>query len=212
MKNIVIENLNSKSLIDDIVKFLTLGIDISVDDKIDEPENGEKINDNKLPPDVEAAINKLKKTYNLNITQNHIDKEFKQEGETRKDAGGVNIEAQSEVLKLIKDCKTANPSVNYPANIVSSYRSYSQQISNFGTKAKSRGIEDTQASNTLPGFSQHHTGKAFDIFSTEESWWDANPSVEKWVANNAKKYGFDVTYKTQGPVRKPEPWHLYYIG
>lgn len=209
MKSIIIENLNSKSLVDDLVKYLTLDVDF---DNLDNPENEESSSVNKLPPEVESVVNKLRKEYGLNITQKHIDKEFKQEGGIRKDAGGVNLEAQSEVLKLIKDCKLANPDVNYPANIVSGYRSYNQQVINFGDKAKKRGIDDTQTSNTLPGFSQHHTGKAFDIFSTDESWWDANPSVEKWVANNAKKYGFDVTYKTQGSVRKAEPWHLYYIG
>ena len=212
MRNIVKESTNSKSLIDNLIKFLTLGVDVSVIDDIDKPENEESNSVNKLPPEVEKVINKLRKDYGLNITQKHIDKEFKQEGGTRNDAGGVNMEAQSELLKLIKDCKVANPNAKYPTNIVSSYRSYNQQVTNFGTKAKSRGVDDTQASNTLPGFSQHHTGKAFDIFSTEESWWDENPSVEKWVGINAKKYGFDVTYKTQGTVRKAEPWHLYYIG
>ena len=62
----------------------------------------------------------------------------------------------------------------------------------------------------IPGFSEHHTGKAFDIFSTEESWWDAKPEVKKWVADNASNYGFRVTYKTPGTLRVAEPWHLYY--
>ena len=212
MRNIVKENTNSKSIIDNLVKFLTLDIDTSLIDVVDEPEKDETISGDKLPSDVEAAINKLRKNYGLNITQKHIDKEFKQEGETRKDVGGVNIEAQSEVLKLIKDCKNNYPNVNYPTSIVSGYRSYDQQVTNFGNKAKTRGIDDTQKANTLPGFSQHHTGKAFDIFSTEESWWDANPQIKKWVADNAKKYGFKVTYDKQGPLRIAEPWHLYYIG
>jgi LAS superfamily LD-carboxypeptidase LdcB len=86
------------------------------------------------------------------------------------------------------------------------------QVKNFGDKAIKRGIDNTQASNTLPGFSQHHTGKTFDIFSTDESWWDKYPKVKNWVADNANDYGFEITYKKQGPLRVAEPWHLNYKG
>jgi hypothetical protein len=102
--------------------------------------------------------------------------------------------------------------VKYPTDIVSGYRSYDDQVLNFGSKAKTRGVDDTQKSNSLPGFSQHHTGKAFDIFSVENSWWDANKDVKEWVSKNASKYGFEVTYVNTGKLRVPEPWHLYYVG
>ena len=170
-------------------------------------------NDTKLPSDVLSSIEKLKKSpYNLNITQDHIDKEFKMEGISRPDNGGVNKEAEKKVKELIIDCKLAYPNVKYPSDIVSGYRSYDDQVLNFGTKAKTRGVDDTQKSNTLPGFSQHHTGKAFDIFSVESSWWDTNKNVKEWVSKNASKYGFEVTYVNTGKLRVPEPWHLYYIG
>jgi len=170
-------------------------------------------NDTKLPSDVLSSIEKLKKSpYNLNITQDHIDKEFKMEGSSRPDNGGVNKEAEKKVKELIIDCKLAYPNVKYPSDIVSGYRSYDDQVLNFGTKAKTRGVDDTQKSNTLPGFSQHHTGKAFDIFSVESSWWDTNKNVKEWVSKNASKYGFEVTYVNTGKLRVPEPWHLYYIG
>ena len=170
-------------------------------------------NDNKLPSGVLSSIEKLKKSpYNLNITQDHIDKEFKMEGGSRPDNGGVNKEAEKKVKELIIDCKLAYPNVKYPSDIVSGYRSYDDQVLNFGSKAKTRGVDDTQKSNTLPGFSQHHTGKAFDIFSVESSWWDTNKNVKEWVSKNASKYGFEITYVNTGKLRVPEPWHLYYIG
>ena len=170
-------------------------------------------NDNKLPSGVLSSIEKLKKSpYNLNITQDHIDKEFKMEGGSRPDNGGVNKEAEKKVKELIIDCKLAYPNVKYPSDIVSGYRSYDDQVLNFGTKAKTRGVDDTQKSNSLPGFSQHHTGKAFDIFSVENSWWDENKDVKDWVLKNAIKYGFEVTYVNTGKLRVPEPWHLYYVG
>jgi len=137
-----------------------------------------------------------------------------QEGKTTDDAGSVNNDAEKEIKKLIKDCKKKYSNVAYPDEIVSGYRSYNDQVKNFGRKVKNDGrtIDDVQSYNTIPGFSQHHTGKAFDIFSTDPSWWDTNSDVKKWVADNCENYGFEITYKVDGTLRKREPWHLFYIG
>jgi murein DD-endopeptidase MepM/ murein hydrolase activator NlpD len=163
-----------------------------------------------LPYDIKNSINKLKTIYGLNITQKHIDNELNQEGNWKPDNGGVDKTAEKKINELISDCKSKFPNIS--GGVVSGYRSYDDQVTNFGTKAKKRGIENTQKSVTLPGFSQHHTGKAFDIFSVEESWWNKNNDVKEWVANNAANYGFEVTYKKQGSLRIAEPWHLYYTG
>jgi LAS superfamily LD-carboxypeptidase LdcB len=171
--------------------------------------NGSEIS--KLPQKIQDAIQRLKSEYGITITDEHIKKEFNQEGNWREDAGGVNSEAKKQILKLISDAKTKFPKIG-KLGIISDYRSYNDQVKNFGKKAKSRGIDNTQKANTVPGFSQHHTGKAFDIFSVDSGWWSSNSDVKNWVANNAKNYGFDVTYKTQGPLRIAEPWHLYYTG
>jgi hypothetical protein len=167
-------------------------------------------------------MEKLKTDYGVIITQSHIDKEFEQEGyKTRPDNGGVNKTAENKIKELISDCKKENPNVNFPNTypsiwgIVSGYRSYDDQVRNFGNKVKKDGrtIENVQASNCLPGFTQHHTGRAFDIFSTETDWWIKNWKVKEWVADNCKKYGFVITYETKGTLRIAEPWHLmYYIG
>ena len=164
-----------------------------------------------LPDNINSAISKLEKKYGLDITDKHINREFEQEGNYREDAGGENKQARSQINKLVSDCKNKFPKLG-SLGVVSGYRSYDTQVDNFGRKAQSRGIDGTQRANTIPGFSQHHTGKAFDIFSVETSWWDKNSDVKEWVARNANKYGFDVTYKTQGPLRIAEPWHLYYVG
>lgn len=197
------------SLVNKIVSYLTSGINLDVVtiDSENKKEEKKPEENSKLPSKVQSAINKLKTVYGLNITQKHIDKELEQEGSWREDAGGVNQEAQTSINKLIKDC---NSKFGNLGGIASGYRSYDKQVDNFGGKAVKRGIDNTQASNTLPGFSEHHTGKAFDIFSTEESWWDSKPDVKKWVADNASNYGFRVTYKTPGTLRVAEPWHLYY--
>ena len=185
----------------------------SIEDLKTDNENPKTIN-KKLPLNVQKLMDKLKTSYKVTITQTHIDKEYDMEGDVRPDAGSVDLQAEKKINELIKDCKNANPNVKFPTGIVSGYRSYDKQVDNFGTKVKNnkRSIEDVQASNCLPGFTQHHTGKAFDIFSTDTSWWNTNSKVKEWVADNCKDYGFEVTYTKPNKLRIPEPWHLFYIS
>ena len=155
-------------------------------------------------------LNKLKTQYGITISDSNIQKELDMEGGWREDLG-ENSEAKKQINLLIKDAKKRFSKLS-SKSIVSGYRSYDDQVANFGNKAKSRGVDDTQKANTLPGFSQHHTGKAFDIFSVDTGWWNSNNDVKEWVRNNASKYGFKVTYTEEGKLRIPEPWHLYYVG
>ena len=182
--------------------------------KNDEDENPTKSEGNTLPPQIQKLMDKLKSKWGVVITQSHIDKEYEMEGDVRPDAGSVNKTAENKIKELIKDCKKAYPNVTYPADIKSGYRNYDTQVDNFGKKVKNEGrsIENVQASNCLPGFTQHHTGRAFDIFSVDTSWWDKNSKVKKWVADNCGNYGFEVTYTKLNKLRIPEPWHLFYTG
>jgi len=168
--------------------------------------------DTYLPEKVKSSIQDMEKKYKIKITKDHIDKELEQEGRTVDDAGGENSKAVKQINLLVRDIKKLFEKELQGKGVLSGYRSYKDQVKNFGDKASSRGVDDTQKSNALPGFSQHHSGKAFDIFSVDTSWWNSRPKIKDWVANNSEKYGFKVTYKEQGPLRIAEPWHLYYIG
>ena len=165
-----------------------------------------------LPQDIQAAINSLKTQYGLDITDANIQKEIDQEGNFTVDSGGENPQARKQINNLVADAKKTFPKLSNVTGVVSGYRSYTDQVRNFGNKATKRGVDNTQRANTIPGFSQHHTGKAFDIFSVDTGWWNTNSDVKKWVEDNCGKYGFKVTYTESGKLRIPEPWHLYYIG
>ena len=210
----------TKEAYDDILKKYRNVLKVSIDDTDKKDEEEIKKDENlkntytELPPNIQKLIDKLKTDWGVSVTQSHIDKEYDMEGDVRPDAGAVDSQAEKKIMELIKDCKKANPNVTYPVDIKSGYRSYTDQVKNFGKKVRDEGrsIDNVQASNCLPGFSQHHTGKAFDIFSVETSWWNSNSDVKKWVANNCKKYGFEVTYTKTNELRVPEPWHLFYTG
>jgi hypothetical protein len=166
---------------------------------------------NGLSSEIKNAIEKLKTDWGVIIDETHLKKEMDQEGDTTEDNGGVDTEANDQIKKLIKDCKKQFTKIK--TDIVSGYRSYDDQVKNFGSKVKGgRTIDEVQSYNAIPGFSEHHTGKAFDIFSSDQSWWNNNDDVKKWILNNANNYGFKVSYENDGPVRKKEPWHLFYTG
>ena len=165
-----------------------------------------------LPKGIQDVIKRMENLYDLKISDEHITNELNQEGSWREDAGGENQKAKTGIDRLIRDARKKFGNRIPKVGVVSGYRSYIDQVNNFGNKASKRGISNTQRANTIPGFSQHHTGKAYDIFSVDTEWWNKNSDIESWVANNAKNYGFDVTYKSNGPVRIAEPWHLFYVG
>lgn len=164
-----------------------------------------------LPLDIQNKLKNLGKLIKRDITDSDVAKELKQEGKWTNDNGGEDSQAKKQINKLLLSLKTQFPKVN--SKIVSGYRSYDDQVKNFSNKVnKGRSFDDVQSSVTLPGFSQHHTGKSFDIVSVEESWWESNPKVEEWVKNNCGKFGFKISYPQKGVLRKKEPWHLFYIG
>jgi len=187
-------------------------------DKVSEPDSDESevsragSTKSDLPEKILKHIKDLEGKIGMTIPNEKIELEFKQEGQWQEDNGKENPEARSKIDELISDAKKQFSELS-GFGIISGYRSYGDQVLNFSKKVNGgRNFDDVQSSNAIPGFSQHHTGKAFDIFSTETSWWDNRPSIKKWVADNCKNYGFEITYKVNGVLRVAEPWHLLYTG
>lgn len=67
-----------------------------------------------------------------------------------------------------------------------------------------------------PAFSEHHTGRALDLWGPD-GLLDENAPTEtgRWVAAHAYEYGFIVRYTEENqPVTGyiAEPWHITYVG
>lgn len=104
----------------------------------------------------------------------------------------------------------------------SAYRSIEDQQETWDWFMKNYGEEYTRGHISPPGFSEHHTGLAIDIFimkggkqirENEEMVED----VEDFEKIHAllPKYGFILRYlpgKKDITGYAPEPWHLRYIG
>ena len=99
--------------------------------------------------------------------------------------------------------------------IVSAFRSFDYQKGIIIRKLNmGRKLKDILKENTLPGYSEHHTGRAVDFI--EKGWYSLSTSFDKtkefqWLMENANKYGFYLSYpegNKNGIMY--EPWHWMY--
>jgi len=107
-----------------------------------------------------------------------------------------------------------------PIALVSGYRSHAQQEKTFAYWVSIGGYEEALRTSARPGHSEHQLGTAIDV--TGESgappWeyadWGAT-AAGAWMASNAWRYGFVMSYPTAAFDRTCydyEPWHYRYVG
>lgn len=121
--------------------------------------------------------------------------EVKLSGFIKNENGGLESNAIRAFKELQKKCPTLEMDED-------SYRTYEKQTELFIEYVKKFGsIEEAMKLRAIPGFSQHHTGKAFDV---------EPKSIRACVKNNAKKFGFTFPYLGQNETRVAEPWHIYF--
>ena len=96
--------------------------------------------------------------------------------------------------------------------LVSAYRSIEYQCDLIRRKlADGRSIEDILRFNAIPGYSEHHTGRAVDLYAGDgeplEEEFERQPAYI-WLTENAGGYRFRLSYprnNSQGVAY--EPWH-----
>lgn len=101
--------------------------------------------------------------------------------------------------------------------IVSAYRSYEKQRSIYLRKLKRSGWN--QKTVARPGHSEHQLGTTADFAGPDDSTllrasFGDTPSG-KWLAANAPRFGFAVSYTEANQIKTgyaPEPWHYRYYG
>lgn len=137
----------------------------------------------------------IQKKKNVKFTRKNFDDEIKISGFIKDENGGYNDSALAAFNELKKDC----PGLEYNED---SYRTYERQAELFMEHIDLYGsIEAAMKLRAIPGFSQHHTGKAFDV---------GPKSLRACVAKNTSKHGFIFPYKGDNEIRQAEPWHIYY--
>lgn len=100
--------------------------------------------------------------------------------------------------------------------VVSGYRSVSYQRDLYNRYLASDSQKNVDRYSARPGYSEHHTGYAIDLFGSTDGLRNFENTPEySWVKENCHKYGFIIRYTKENEAvtgYESEPWHLRYIG
>ena len=108
--------------------------------------------------------------------------------------------------------KTAAKSDSLELSLVSAHRSIEYQCELIHRKlGKGRLIDDILMVNAIPGYSEHHTGRALDLHAGDgkplESEFENHPAFA-WLCGNAAEFNFHLSYPRDNPSGIDyEPWH-----
>ncbi|MGL5347356.1 MAG: M15 family metallopeptidase [Peptostreptococcaceae bacterium] len=123
-------------------------------------------------------------------------------------------EAATQLEKMFEDAKKEG--INLLA--VSGYRSYEYQKKLYENKVRKAGKKEADRYVAMPGTSEHQTGLAIDLLSTEYKKLNKgfeNTNAYRWLCENIDEYGFIIRYqkgKESITGYEFEPWHFRYVG
>jgi D-alanyl-D-alanine carboxypeptidase len=118
-------------------------------------------------------------------------------------------------LDALRQAAAANGT---PLGILAGYRSFAQQQDLYDRRVDELGDAEAGSRVARPGHSEHQLGTTIDVTSegdtdVDQSW--GATAAGQWVATNAHKYGFLLSYPPDASDRTCydyEPWHLRYVG
>lgn len=100
----------------------------------------------------------------------------------------------------------------------SGYRAYGFQESIYGDYVAEFGSDRADQFSARAGYSEHQTGWAVDVYSSEQCRIQecfADEPAGAWVADHAHEYGFVIRYPLGAEEvtgYQFEPWHIRYVG
>jgi len=101
--------------------------------------------------------------------------------------------------------------------VVSAFRSFDYQCQIIARKlAAGQSIQQILSVSALPGFSEHHSGRAIDVGAPGcPPLTEAFEATEAyaWLSAHAREFGFSLSYPRGNPHGIMfEPWHWYFGG
>ena len=126
-------------------------------------------------------------------------------------------------MKLVKDAKEAYEEMakdakkeGYTLIAMSSYRSYTYQVDLYNRYVKKDGKKAADTYSGRPGYSEHQTGLAIDVYNGAYDYTNFGKTKEfLWMQKNAHKYGFILRFpegKEKETGYQYESWHYRYVG
>lgn len=96
--------------------------------------------------------------------------------------------------------------------LISAYRPVERQTTIIRERlGQGKKIEDILETSAAPGYSEHHTGDAIDLNTSNTEAFSREFSETrafKWLKDNASRFCFELSYpEDNGKVVRFEPWH-----
>ena len=126
-------------------------------------------------------------------------------------------------MKLVKEAKEAYERMAKDASkdkrklvVMSAYRDYNYQVNLYNRYAKKDGKDKADTYSGRPGFSEHQTGLAIDLYNGKTVYTKFEETKGfKWMQDNAYKYGFILRFPKGKELEtgyQYESWHYRYVG
>ena len=140
-----------------------------------------------------------------------------------KNLKNINLKYSRRGMKLVNYAKTAFEDMakaaakkKYSIVAMSSYRGYKYQVNLYEKYKKKDGKDAADKYSARPGFSEHQTGLAVDVYNGKIDFNNFEKTKEfKWMQKNAYKYGFILRFpkdKEKLTGYQYESWHYRYVG
>ncbi len=114
------------------------------------------------------------------------------------------------------EMKTAAAKNGMRIKAVSGYRSVEYQAGLYNRYLSEDSREKVDRYSARPGYSEHHTGMAIDLFGSVDGLRNFENSPEGlWVREHCWEYGFIIRYTEdieEVTGYENEPWHIRYVG
>jgi hypothetical protein len=148
-------------------------------------------------PELIPIYKDIEKQLGDKFTKDHFTKEINYSGGLKNLSNGISPNVKNAFDKMLAKYGLTGKIKIDP----NSFRTFQKQKETFIKMAKKHGgkISDGLRQAALPGFSQHHTGKALDV------------SPSKLLTDEMlHSFGFKRPYNTDTGFRMTEPWHIIY--
>ncbi|WP_084099680.1 M15 family metallopeptidase [Demequina sp. NBRC 110051] len=132
--------------------------------------------------------------------------------------GGGSQRMRTEAADALQAMHVAAADAGAGFSVSTAYRAFGFQQSLFSDYSARRGVGSAETFSARPGYSEHQTGLAVDIYASSACRIKrcfGDEAAGQWVAEHGWEYGFVVRYpRGQQDVTGYvyEPWHVRYVG
>lgn len=133
-------------------------------------------------------------------------------------AGNGGAQLTKKAQAAVKTMSKAADAAGAPFLVTTAYRSYNFQKGIFNQYVANSGVKAAETFSARPGYSEHQTGLALDVYDPSGCHLQAcyaDTKSGKWLVKHAADYGFIERYPKDASAvtgYKWEPWHWRYVG